>query len=197
VARARLAHHRVGGALPGPLALDLGREVGEREHDRVHRSVERSLAVVEIEEHAHARVEDLFQHVGRLDRLAANAALLGHHEHLERWARGERVQEPGEPGAAGAEDGAADRGVAVDVLRAYRPALALRVGASGLDLPRDRARLVGDVGLVGWFSGIDRGCGHRGFLRWDRCLPRVLRASYEAAALARFVQMREQKIFPR
>ena len=67
--------------------LHLGGEVREREHDLVHRRVERALAVFEIEEDPHAGIHDLLQHVARLDGLTAEAGLLGHHEHLKGRSR--------------------------------------------------------------------------------------------------------------
>jgi hypothetical protein len=51
-----LAPDRVVGPLARLLPLHLGREVREREHHLVHRRVERALAILEVEEHAHAAV---------------------------------------------------------------------------------------------------------------------------------------------
>jgi hypothetical protein len=55
--------------------------------------VERPLAVLEIEEHAHARGDELLERVRRLDRLAAEARLLRHDEHLERRSGVDRVHQ--------------------------------------------------------------------------------------------------------
>src|SRR5262249_7082967 len=51
--------HRVVRALPGLLALELVCERREREHDLVGRRIERALAILEIEEHAHASGDEL------------------------------------------------------------------------------------------------------------------------------------------
>jgi hypothetical protein len=125
----RLAHHRVVRALAGALPLHLGGEVGEAEHHLVHRVVERPLAVVQIEEHAHAGVGDLLEHVGGLDLLAAQARLLGHDQHVERRAGAECVEQAGEARPLGAEQRARDAVVGVDVRVGDGPALLRGIGA--------------------------------------------------------------------
>src|SRR5439155_10513755 len=61
VKRACLARERVVRPLAGLLALELGREVGERQHYLIHRRVERALAVLEVEEHTDAGLHELLQ----------------------------------------------------------------------------------------------------------------------------------------
>ena len=91
--RARLALEGVVCALACLLALELGREVGQGEHDLVERAVQRTLAVLQVEEHADAGLDELLQGVGRLDLLATEPCLFGHDEDLERWPRLQRVHE--------------------------------------------------------------------------------------------------------
>src|SRR5947208_2820967 len=81
----------------GLLRLHLGPEVGEREHDLVPSGLEGPLPILEVEEHPDAGVYELLQRVGRLDLLAAEPALLAHHEDLERRAGLQRGHEPKEP----------------------------------------------------------------------------------------------------
>ena len=71
VAGLRLPLHRVVGALPRLLALELVGERRQRQHDLVGGGVERPLAVLEVEEHAHAGLHELLERVRRLDRLAS------------------------------------------------------------------------------------------------------------------------------
>jgi ABC transporter substrate binding protein len=78
------------------LPLHLRGEVREGEHDLIHRGVERPLPILEVEEHPHASIHDLLQHVPRLDRLTTEAGLLGHHEHLKWGSRRKFVQQPEE-----------------------------------------------------------------------------------------------------
>ena len=79
-------------SLVGALALDLGGEVGQGEHNFVHRGVEGPLAILEVEPHLHAGVENPLQRPCRLDLLTPEPALLTHDERLERRMRGERIQ---------------------------------------------------------------------------------------------------------
>src|SRR3989449_6231059 len=71
--RARLSRQRVVRALPRLLALELSGEVAQGEHGLVERTVERPLAVLKVEEDAHASLHDLLQHVGGFDLLSAEA----------------------------------------------------------------------------------------------------------------------------
>ena len=110
VARSGLAKHRIVGPLPRLLALELVGESGQRQHDFVGWAVECALAVLEVEEHPNARLDDLFQGVGRLDGLSAKSRLFGHDEHMERRPRFQRVHEPEKRGPVrklGAADGPA------------------------------------------------------------------------------------------
>ena len=75
VAGPRLAEHGVRGALARLVALHLVGEAGDAHHELVGRGVERALAVLEIEPHAHARGDELLERVGRLDLLAAEPIL--------------------------------------------------------------------------------------------------------------------------
>jgi hypothetical protein len=87
---------RVARALAGLLALHLGGEGGQREHDLVDGAVERALAVLEVEPDADARLDELLQRVGRLDLLAAEPGLLGHDQDLERRPRLQRAHQADE-----------------------------------------------------------------------------------------------------
>ena len=136
------------GALAGLLPLHLGGEVGQREHNLVRRTVERALAIIEVEEDPHAGVHDLHERVGRLDLLAAEARFLGHDEHPERRAGREGVHQPDEAWALD-ELGAADAIVDEDVALIDDPALAGGVGSGLLDLAGDGPLLVRDPWLVG------------------------------------------------
>jgi len=150
---ARLAQHRVGRALPGPLALHLVRESGHAHQQLLRRGLDCALAVLEVEEHADAGLRELLQRVGDLDRLAAEARLLGHDEDLEWGPRPERVHQPEEAGTLELRSG--DPVVGVHVGIGYAPTLALGVGSGALDLAGDRLVFVGDV-LVGALAGVDR-----------------------------------------
>ena len=78
VARLRLAEHRVGGPLPGLLALHFGGEVLYREDDLVGRRAERNLTPSALRlEDAHARPEELLENVRGLDLLAPDAVAVG------------------------------------------------------------------------------------------------------------------------
>ncbi len=59
-----------------PSLAHLGGEVGHKEHDLILGAVERTLAVLEVEEDPHAGVDDLLERVGRRDLLATEARLL-------------------------------------------------------------------------------------------------------------------------
>jgi hypothetical protein len=161
----RLAQERVARPLPRLLALHLGGERGQAEHDFLHRGVEGPLPVLEVEEHPHTGIGNLLQHVARLDRLAAEPGLFRHHQHFERRARSERIQQPGEPRPAGAEKRAADPVVGVDERRIHRPALTLGIDPRVLDLAGDALRLVGEADLLGRLPGVDRG-DHGVFVRF-------------------------------
>src|SRR2546422_6893081 len=152
----RLPEQGVVRALPGLLPLHLRGEVGQREHDLVHRAVERALAVIEVEEDPHAGVYDLHERGGRLDLFAAEARFLGHNEHLERRAGREGIHQPDEAGALD-ELGAADAIVDEDVALIDEPALAGGVGSGLLDLAGDGLLLVRDPWLVGRLPGENRG----------------------------------------
>jgi hypothetical protein len=88
------ADHRVVSALAGLLAPHLRGERGQAQNHLVHRIVERAFPIVEVEEHAHPGVGDLFHGVPHLDRPAAEPVAVAHDEDLERWARDERVEQP-------------------------------------------------------------------------------------------------------
>jgi len=94
--------------------------------------VERSLAVLEVEEHAHAGLYQLLQGVRRLDGLAPEAALLAHNEDLEGRPRLQRVHQPEEPGPV-RELGAGNPVVHVGVLVENGPTLhcGVRAGILG------------------------------------------------------------------
>src|SRR5439155_8892565 len=95
------------------------------------------------------------ERVRRLDLLATQAGLLGHDEHLERRARGERVHHPDEPGALD-ELRARDAVVDIDVIVVDQPALAGRVRLRVLDLAGDGLLFVTDAVLLGGLPRIDR-----------------------------------------
>src|SRR5262249_8018819 len=117
--------------------------------------VERTLAVLEVEEYADAGLHDLLERVRGLDLFASEARLLGHDEHLERRPRLERVHQPEEPRALH-ELRAPDPVVGADVRVGYGAALVLRVGARVLHLPGDRLLRVGKV-LISALARVDRG----------------------------------------
>ena len=119
----------------------------KRQHDLVGGTVERPLPILEVEEHAHAGLDELLQRVRRLDRFPAEPRFLRHHEHLERRPRLQRVHQPQKAGTV-RKLGAGDPVVDVDVLVGDDPALARGVLARVLDLPRDRLLLVGDAVLL-------------------------------------------------
>src|SRR5207247_911494 len=119
-------------------------------------AIECALAVLEVEEHAHAGLDELLQRVGCLDLLAAEPRLLRHDEDLERWPRLQGVHESDEARTFD-ELGAGDPVVDVDVLVGDGPALPRRVHARMLELTLDRVTLVAGAGLVGALARVDRG----------------------------------------
>ena len=104
-------------------ALELVGERRQRQHDFVSRGVERPLAVLEVEEHAHAGLHQLLEGVRRFDRLASESALFAHHEYLKPGAWLQDAHQPDEPGAV-RELRAGDAVVHVDVRVVNTPALA-------------------------------------------------------------------------
>ena len=145
----------------GPLARALALElVGVGRHAQqqlVCGGVDRALAVLKVQKDAHAGLDEQLERVGDLDRLAAEARLLTHHQHLERRPRLERVQQPREPGPAIAELGARDPVVGVHVGGVDGPALADGIGARVGELALDALALVAGAGLVRGFSGVESG----------------------------------------
>jgi hypothetical protein len=84
--------------VPHPLLrlrpLNLVGEGRRRQRDLIRRAVEGALGVGEVEEHPHAGLHDLLEHIRRLDRLAAEARPFRHHQHVERSsARLQHVQQ--------------------------------------------------------------------------------------------------------
>jgi hypothetical protein len=155
VERPGLPLERVIGALPRPLALLLVGEGGHAHQQLLGRGVDRALAVLEVEEHADAGLRELLQRIGDLDRLAAEARLLGHDEDLEGRPRSERVHQP-EVARALQELRAAHAVVSVDVALGDGPALPGRIFPGALELAGDALLLVGEI-LVGALAGVDRG----------------------------------------
>ena len=115
VAVPSLPLHRVVRPLPGLLALELVGEAGKLHHDLLDRRIQRSFAILEVEEHPRAGLNQLLQREAGLDALAAEPRLLGHHEHLERRPRLQRIHMTKKPGTV-REFGAADAVIDVDVL---------------------------------------------------------------------------------
>ena len=79
------------------LALHLGGESGEREHDLLGGRVERALPVVEVVEEPNAGVQDLLDDVGGLDLLSPEPTLFTHDQDLKWRGWPKRVQEPRQP----------------------------------------------------------------------------------------------------
>jgi hypothetical protein len=55
---------------------------------------ERTLAILSIEEHAHAGSHDLLERLSRLDRVPSEPWFLRHDQHVERRARAQRIDQP-------------------------------------------------------------------------------------------------------
>ncbi len=138
------------------LPLLLAGEVLKREEQLVHRSSEDALLPVEVREDPHARVDDLLDHVARLDGLTPDPGLVGDDQDVERRARRERREQARELGAT-EKLGTAHAVVCEDVIRPDTPAPFLGEGPGGLDLPHDGLRLGRRALLLGAFPGVDRG----------------------------------------
>jgi hypothetical protein len=76
VPRLGLSKHRIVRALPRFLALEFVGGRRQRQHDLVGGRIERALASLEVEEHAHAGGNELLERVRRFDRFAARGAIL-------------------------------------------------------------------------------------------------------------------------
>ena len=147
--RLRLAKHRIVGSLARLLAFHFRSEVGQREHDFVHRALERSLPVVEVKEDADARVSQLLENVARLDLFATQPRLLRHNQHVEGTGLAfESVEKSSQPRPLD-ELCPTNSIVRVDVFDCHAPALPLGIGTSVIDLTGNGLRVVGDPVLLG------------------------------------------------
>src|SRR5215468_9722688 len=131
VAASRQTQERVVCPLLCSLALHLGGESGEREHDLLGGRVERALPVVEVVEEPNAGVQDLLDDVGGLDLLSPEPTLFTHDQDLKWRGWPKRVQEPRQPRSL-PELGATDAIVHKDVLVQDHPAMRQRIGAGML-----------------------------------------------------------------
>jgi hypothetical protein len=98
VARFRLALHGVVRALPRLLPLEFISERRQAEHDLVCRAIQRAFPIFKVEEHPNARLDELLERVGRLDRFPAKPRFLRHDKHLERRSRLQRIHQPEKAG---------------------------------------------------------------------------------------------------
>jgi hypothetical protein len=122
------------------LALEL---VGERRHRQqqfVGGVAEGAFAILEVEEHAHTSLDDLFECVRRLDSFTAQTRLFRHDEDGETRTRFQRVHHAEESGARG------ELCTGYSIIDVYlvvgdNPALSRRVGLRMVDLTYDAARV--------------------------------------------------------
>jgi hypothetical protein len=159
VAGQSLAAHGIVGPLSRLVAFDLVREAADGQEDLVGRGIEGALAVLQVVDDADAARDDLFQQIGRFDLLTPKPTLLAHHEHLERRARRQRIDQADEPGPL-RELRAADPVVDVDVRLGDRPSLHGRVCAGVVDLTGHRLRFLSGASLLGGLTGVDGGDHH-------------------------------------
>ena len=151
----RLGLHRVIRALARLLALQLIGERGQRQHDLVRRAVERPLAVFQVEEDPHAGLDELFERVGRFDRLSTETALLTHDQDLKGRCGLQGVHQAEEAGALG-ELRSADAVVHVDVGIGHAPALLCRIGAGMGNLSSHGPLGFAHAVLIGALACVDR-----------------------------------------
>jgi hypothetical protein len=99
-------------------------------------------------------LDELLQEVGGLDLFPPEAALLAHHEHLERQPRPYGIDQPDEAGPL-REFRPADPVIDVDVCLGDRPPLHGRVRARVVDLAGHRLRFLGGASLLAGLTRVD------------------------------------------
>ena len=87
MARPGFPHHGVPRPGAGLDPFHLVGEGGDRQEELLGRAVQRALPVLQVVEDPDPGRDELLQEVGGLNLFPPEAALLAHHEHLERRAR--------------------------------------------------------------------------------------------------------------